>query len=69
MSRVTHNVITFDAPATVAEMIEALEDLRAQYGPEARVRVTGFMKGNDLLKGPHVKTVMAEPSTKDKDNA
>lgn len=53
--------IEFDQPATIAELIEALEDLRDQVGPGWLVRSTGFI---ELHKdGPHVRTITAHEPT------
>lgn len=49
--------VEFDAPATVAELIDALEDLRASVGSDALVRVTGFIEFNP--DGPHVRAISA----------
>jgi hypothetical protein len=51
--------IEFDSPATVAELLDALEDLRARIGPNALVRVTGFIEIHG--DGPHVKAISAHP--------
>lgn len=37
--------IEFDSPATVGEMIEALEDLRSRVGDKALVRIVGSLTG------------------------
>lgn len=50
--------IEFEGLATVGEMIEALEDLRARVGPDAEVRVTP--KSEFSSKGMRVKAVTAE---------
>lgn len=59
MARKTSKIhkIEFDEPATIAELIEALEDLRASHGPNAVPRVAGFLEFN--ANGPHVKAVSA----------
>jgi hypothetical protein len=59
MPRKTSTKIEFDGPATIAELIEALEDLRAQVGPKATPRVAGFIEFN--ANGPRVKAISAEP--------
>jgi hypothetical protein len=58
MSRTTVNKIEFDEPATIGELIEALEDLRAAVGNDAQPRVTGFIELN--TNGPRVKAISAE---------
>lgn len=58
MGRKESTLIEFDSPATVAERIEALEDLRAKVGPDAVVRVVGFVEFNS--RGPRVKGISAE---------
>lgn len=51
--------IEFDPVMTVADMIEAGEDLRARFGPDAEVRVTCAVEF-DLQNGPRVTAVTAE---------
>jgi hypothetical protein len=58
MARVAAHQISFDSPATVAELIEALQDLRAQVGNDALVRMTGFIEFHQ--HGPRIKSVSAE---------
>jgi hypothetical protein len=54
---VSTHTIQFDQPATIAETIEALEELRIMLGPEALVRVTGFVEFN--VAGVHLKAITA----------
>lgn len=58
MGRKEATLIEFDSPATVAELIEALEDLRARVGPDAVVRTRGFVEFNS--RGPRVKAISAD---------
>jgi len=53
--------IEFSEPATIAEMIEALEDLRARYGPDAQVRTRNYIEFN--AAGGRVSAITAEPVT------
>lgn len=50
--------IEFDDPATINELIEGLEDLRAHYGNDAVVRVTVVPEIS--MKGVRVKAVTAD---------
>lgn len=50
--------IEFEGLATIADMIEACEDLRARFGPDAEVRVT--CKSEFNTQGMRVKAVTAE---------
>lgn len=56
MSR--HESVDFDQPPTIAQLIEALEDLRASCGPDAVPRVTGQLEFH--MRGPRVASVSAE---------
>jgi hypothetical protein len=58
MSSHAVHTIRFDQPATVADLLEALEDLRAQVGPDAVVRVTGVIEFN--INGPRVAAISAD---------
>lgn len=60
MPRITR--IEFDTPATVGELIEALEDLRARFGADAIVRTTNYVEFNTA--GTRVKSVTASRLTK-----
>lgn len=53
--------IEFDAPATIAELIEALEDLRAKAGPDATPRVLGCLEFD--LRGPRVRAISVDLPT------
>ncbi|RSD26363.1 hypothetical protein [Amycolatopsis eburnea] len=53
--------IEFSEPATVAELIEALEDLRAKAGPDATPRVAGFLEFD--LNGPRVRAISVDLPT------
>jgi hypothetical protein len=50
--------IEFEDVMTVADMIEAAEDLRARFGPDAQVRVTCKVEFNP--EGQRVTAVTAE---------
>lgn len=50
--------IEFEDVMTVSDMIEAGEDLRARFGPDAEVRVTCKVEFN--LQGQRVTAVTAE---------
>lgn len=52
--------IEFDSPATIAELIEALEDLRARYGNDARIRVAGFLTDMSVFDGALIKTLTVD---------
>lgn len=54
--------IEFDSPATIAELIEALEDLRAKAGPDATPRVVGCIEF-DLINGPRVRAISVDLPT------
>ena len=54
--------IEFDGPATIAELIDALEDLRAKAGPDATPRVQGYIE-IDLLRGPRVRAISVDLPT------
>jgi hypothetical protein len=58
MSRKLTNKIEFDSPATVAELIEALEDLRAAVGSDAIVRTRNRADFHAL--GGRIKSISAE---------
>lgn len=53
----THT-IRFTTPPTVAETLSALEDLRAQVGPDAVVRVTGVIEFD--VRGCRIASLSAE---------
>lgn len=50
--------IEFDGPATIAELIEALEELRAKAGPDATPRVQGCIEFD--LRGPRVAAISVD---------
>jgi hypothetical protein len=54
--------IEFDGPATIAELIEALEDLRAKAGPDATPHVLGCLEF-DLQRGPRVQALSVDLPT------
>ncbi|WP_410676683.1 hypothetical protein [Amycolatopsis sp. cmx-4-68] len=54
--------IEFDGPATIAELIEALEDLRAKAGPDATPHVSGCLE-IDLARGPRVAAICVDLPT------
>lgn len=52
--------IEFSSPAKIDELIEALEDLRAQFGNDADVRVACFAGGMSIKRGGYVRKVTAD---------
>lgn len=59
-SEATRVTIEFEPCATVADLIEAVEDLRAKVGPDAIVR-TRSAGGAFDKHGPRVRSITAEP--------
>lgn len=55
------NKISFDGPATIAELIEALEDLRAQHGNGATPRFEANVTGGLSFKGYYVSSITVLP--------
>lgn len=53
--------IEFDPYATLADLAEAVEDLRARFGNDAHVRALGTMEFN--MAGPHIASLTAHPAT------
>jgi len=54
----------FTGIPTVEEAIEALEEARVMFGPQASVRAGGSMKGFDLEKGPYLAWFYVEPTNR-----
>lgn len=60
MARKRTPKIEFSSPATVAELIEAAEDLRAAAGPDALVRTVADISGGLSFKGYHISAITVD---------
>jgi hypothetical protein len=67
MSRKTDNTkIEFSSPATIGELIEALEDLRSRFPANTPIRALTFLGGMRLLDGSFIRTLIADPDASTK---
>lgn len=60
MPRKKISKVEFDGPATIGDLIEALEELRDEHGADAVPRFTGVIEFN--LNGQRVAALSVEPT-------